>query len=111
MNKRNDARPCLIVPTLRSVFNQAASLALWIIALRQQPVKSASARVRPLGGGRLWTIRAGHLARAADEARLPPAKKNLECYVTAGTAGAQTPIWPVAPPAMDQTGASVELWQ
>jgi len=43
--------PRLIVPTLRSVVTRGETLALKIIALDKQPVKSVVVRLRPLSKG------------------------------------------------------------
>lgn len=91
--------PRLIVPTVRTVITPGETLALKIIALDQQPVKSVAVHVRPLGRGEWKTIPATHVARAVLEAKPPPATEDFEYYITAG----QDMIWPATAPEINQT--------
>lgn len=93
----------LVVLTARTSQSTGEQLPLRIIALDQEPVKSVTVHVHPLGGREWKTIPARHLARAVYEARLPAARDDFEYHVTAETAGGQKLIWPATAPAMNQT--------
>ena len=88
----------LIVPTVRSVLTKDESLKLRIIALANEPVKSVTVHVRPLGKGEWKEIPATHIARAVFEAKLPAAADDFEYYVTDGSL-----TWPPTAPQLNQT--------
>lgn len=92
----------LVVLTARNSQRAGEALPLRLIALDQQPVKSVSVRVRPLGGGKWKKVSAKHLARAVYQAQLPAAKKDFEYYVSAQTANGQQLVWPATAPALNQ---------
>ena len=89
----------LTVPTVRSSAAKGEVLVLKIIAIDNQPVKTVTVHVRPLGTGDWKTIPATHLARAVYEAKLPATQEDFEYYVTAG----ENLIWPATAPKMNQT--------
>lgn len=93
----------LIVPTVRSVANEGEALALKIIALDQQPVKSVTVKFRTLGRGDWRTLPAWHQARAVWQAKLPAATDDLEYFIEAQTADAKTLRWPATSPEINQT--------
>jgi len=93
----------LIVPTVRNVAEPGESLALKIIALDNQPMKSLVVKVRPLGGGSWREIPAKHIARAVYSAPLPAAKDDFEYSVTARTASGVELHWPASAPHINQT--------
>lgn len=93
----------LVVLTARGSQRAGEALPLRIIALDQQPVKSVSVRVRPLGGGKWKKVSAKHLARAVYQAQLPATKEDFEYYVTAETANGQQLVWPSTAPTLNQT--------
>jgi hypothetical protein len=95
--------PRLIVPTLRSVVTRGETLALKIIALDKQAVKSVAVRLRPMGKGEWQTIPATHIARAVYEAKLPAASEDFEYHITADTAGGGHRVWPATAPQLSQT--------
>jgi hypothetical protein len=96
-------QPRLIVPTVRSVVNHGEALALRIIALDQQPVKSVVVHRRPLGSGEWKAIPATHLARAVWNATLPAATDDFEYRVVAESATGANLTWPATAPEMNQT--------
>ena len=98
----------LIVPTVRSVVNRGETLALKILAIDSQPVKSVTVHVRPLGHGEWQLVAAKHVARAVFQATLPPANEDFEYYISCVTGGADLPskihmVWPVTAPEMNQS--------
>jgi len=93
----------IIVPTLRTAVAKGETLALRIIALGVQPVKSVSLHVRPLGDGKWQTITTRHVARAVYEAALPVATDDFEYSIVAVTADGKTLHWPATAPALSQT--------
>jgi hypothetical protein len=95
--------PRLIVPTVRGLQHAGEALALRILALDRQPVKSVSAHIRPLGVGKWEEIPATHLARAVWDARLPAVRDDFEYYVTAEASGGQKLVWPATAPSLNQT--------
>jgi hypothetical protein len=95
--------PRLIVPTVRSVANEGEVLALKIIALDQQPVKSVTARLRPLGRGDWRTLPASHHGRAVWQVTFPAATHDFEYCIEAQTAADKTLRWPATAPEINQT--------
>lgn len=93
----------LILPTVRGAQHAGEALALRILALDRQPVKSVSAHFRPLGAGKWEEIPATHFARAVWDARLPAVQDDFEYYVTAETSGGQKLVWPATAPTLNQT--------
>jgi hypothetical protein len=89
----------LIVPTVRSVVNKGEVLRLRIIALAQEPVKSVTVHVRPLGKGEWKALPAAHTARAVYEAKFPAAHEDFEYYITGG----EKLLWPATAPQINQT--------
>jgi hypothetical protein len=101
-------QPRIIVPTICSVVNKSESLALKIIALDKQPMKSVSVHIRPPGRGKWAEIAARHLARAVYEAKLLAALEDFEYCVTAETGGGQELTWPATAPTMNHTVLTTE---
>jgi hypothetical protein len=96
--------PRLYPLSARSVAERGESLALRIIALDQQPVKSAVLRWRPMGQGDWQEIPLRHVARAVYTVALPPLTgESLEYYIEAETAGGSTLHWPSTAPVLNQT--------
>ena len=106
--KTYQGTPRLIVTTVRSIVTQGEALTLKIIALDNQPMKSLSVKIRPLGSASWQTLPSRHLARAVHEATLPPAQDDLEYYITAETAAGQTLVWPATAPSANQTVVTTE---
>ena len=101
--KAYQGTPRLIVTTVRSIVAKGEALTLKIIALNNQPVKSLSVKIRPLGSASWQTIPSRHLARAVYEATLPPAQDDFEYHITAETAAGQTLFWPATAPDLNQS--------
>jgi hypothetical protein len=101
--KAYQGTPRLIVTTVRSIVAKDEALTLKIIALDNQPVKSLTVKVRPLGSASWQTVPSLHLARAVHEATLPPAQDDFEYYITAETAAGQTLVWPATAPDLNQS--------
>jgi hypothetical protein len=78
-------------------------LALRIIALDKQPVKSVTVHIRPLGTGEWKEIPATHIARAVYQATLPAAADDFEYYITAKTSDGKSLILPATAPQLNQT--------
>jgi len=95
--------PRLIVPTVRNLVESGESLALKIIALDNQPMKSVVVEVRPLGRGSWRQLPAQHIARAVYSAPLPGAKDDFEYHVTAWTVSGVELHWPASAPHLNQT--------
>jgi hypothetical protein len=97
----------LIVPTVRSIVEPGKPLALKIVTLSEQPVKSLVVRIRPLGGESWQEIKVQPVARAVYNATLPSADKDFEYHITALTADGQELLWPATAPELNQT---VVVW-
>lgn len=93
----------LIVPTVRTVAGKGEALTLKVIALAEEPAKSVSVKVRPLGRGNWRTLEASHQGRAVWQAKLPVATEDFEYRVEAQAANGQTLRWPAAAPEIYQT--------
>jgi hypothetical protein len=91
--------PRFVVMTARTAARKGEVLTLRIIALDQQPVKSVTVHLRPLGKGEWTTSPATHIARAVYEVKLPAAQEDFEYYVAAG----DTLAWPATAPQRNQT--------
>ncbi len=95
--------PRLVVMTARTTARPGEALALRIVALDRQPVKSVTVKLRPLGQGEWHTLRASHQARALWRAKLPPVTEDFEYFVESQTADAKTLRWPTSAPQLNQT--------
>lgn len=95
--------PRLVVMTARTTARPGEALALRIVALDRQPVKSVTVKLRPLGQGEWHTLGASHQARAVWRAKLPPATEDFEYFVESQTADAKTLRWPTSAPQLNQT--------
>ena len=104
--KAYQGTPRLIVTTVRSIVAKGEALKLKIIALDNQPVKSLSVKVRPLGSAQWQSVPSRHLARAVHEVTLPPAQADFEYYITAETAAGKTLVWPATAPGLNQSVVS-----
>lgn len=93
----------LIVPTVRTVAAPGESLALNIIALAPEPVKSVTVKFRDIGQNRWQTVPATHQGRAVWRAKLPAASADFEYCVEAQPAAAEPLVWPPTSPALNQT--------
>ncbi len=96
-------KPRLVVPTVRSILLQGEALPLKIIALNQQPVKSVTVRMRPLGGTDWREIPAAHEARAVWRAVLPAAGDDFEYWIECQDAAGTILRWPATAPEANQT--------
>ncbi|MCX6877945.1 MAG: malectin domain-containing carbohydrate-binding protein [Verrucomicrobia bacterium] len=101
--KAYQGTPRLIVTTVRSIVAKDEALTLKIIALDNQPMKSLSVKIRPLGSANWQIVPTRHLARAVHEATLPPAQDDFEYHITAETAAGQTLVWPATAPDLNQS--------
>lgn len=97
----------LIVPTVRGIVEPRKPLALKIITLGGQPVKSLVVRVRPLGGESWQEIKVQPVARAIYNVTLPPTDSDFEYHITALTADGHELVWPATAPELNQT---VVVW-
>jgi hypothetical protein len=95
--------PRLVVMTARTRARPGEALALRIVALDRQPVKSVTVKLRPLGQGEWHTLIASHQARAVWRAKLPPVTEDFEYFVESQTADAKTLRWPTSAPQLNQT--------
>ncbi len=93
----------VLVLTARGSVAKGEQLTLPIIALDSHPLKSIVVKTRPLGRGEWRKVEVRHLARAVYQATLPPATEDFEYYVETGTAGGQSPRWPVTAPELNQS--------
>lgn len=97
------ARPRLIVPTVRSMVARGEALRLMVIAMENQPVRRLAVLWRPLGKGEFSRIEAEHAARATYRAALPPAGDDFEYYFEGETAAGGKLVWPATAPQLNQT--------
>jgi hypothetical protein len=101
--KEYRGQPLLTVLTARTAIAKGETLAIPIIALDQQPVKSVVVKLRPLGKGGWRTLAATHVARAVWNATLPAATEDFEYRIEAETANGKKLTWPATAPDMNQT--------
>jgi hypothetical protein len=93
----------LVVPTVRNTVAKGEDLALKIIALDSQPVKSVTVHLRRFGESNWHSLPATHAGRAVHTAKLPAFADDMEYYVSAETAGGERLSWPPTAPRLNQT--------
>jgi hypothetical protein len=96
-------KPLLTTLTRRGRVRHGEALALRIIALDTEPVKSVTVYFRPLGKGDWQTLQATPIARAVYQATLPPANEDFEYHIGAARAEGAGIVWPATAPGINQT--------
>ena len=93
----------LVVMNGRTALVKGEAHTLSIIALDQQPVKSVTVKIRPLGKGEWKIIEAKHIARAVWNATLPAANEDFEYQIVEKTSTGAKLVWPATAPEINQT--------
>jgi hypothetical protein len=101
--KEFEGEPRLIVPCVHSLVSRNESVALTVIALDNQPMKSAALCWRSLGESAWQTLDVPRVTRAVYRVTLPAANESFEYYLRAETATGKRLHWPATAPDINQT--------
>jgi hypothetical protein len=93
----------IIVPAARTLVGKGEALNIKVIAIDKQPVKTASAFWRPLGGNSFHEVAVTHVGRAVYMLSLPPVESDIEYYIQVETATGTKLTWPATAPSLNQT--------
>jgi hypothetical protein len=93
----------IIVSTVRTLAEKGESLNIKVIAIDQQPVRTASAFWRPLGEKSFRQARVRHVARAVYTLSFPPLQTDIEYYIQVETTAGKELTWPATAPNLNQT--------